>query len=107
MYGDQLGEFVCGYQGVKGQYSLIFKESRGRGGGLNRGFKVSLHGLLTICTNHLGGNFVHEHKNFKIRRGGRMTRKKLYNNNDNNNNNKYFIYTAKYRSASMKKKQLV
>ena len=33
MYGDQLGEFVCGYQGVKGQYSLIFKESRGRGGG--------------------------------------------------------------------------
>ena len=38
---------------------------------------VSLHGMLTICTNHLGGNFVHEHKNHKIRRGSLQCRRIL------------------------------
>ena len=32
MYGDQFGEFVCGYWGLKGSFYLPFKSRNSRGG---------------------------------------------------------------------------
>ena len=34
-------------------------------------------GVLTICTNHPGGNLVHKHKTIRFDGGGRTTRCKL------------------------------